>query len=191
MLSKQDKIRQKEDYQQFEEWMAGSHDKPFKLTHRENYHACSVLYHTLSLKIWFNLRHFIMYLISRLPWSPIKIILYRFMGVKIGKNVYIAPWVILDAMFPSLIEIQDNCFLGVGCTLITHEYNTTGFRIGKVCIGAGTVIGAFSIIRSGVSIGRFVNTGLGSVVIHDIPDGMIAMGNPARYDTKTKVTYET
>jgi len=191
MLSKQDKIRQKEDYQQFQEWMTGSHEKPFKLTHRENYHACSVLYHTLALKIWFNLRHFIMYLISRLPWSPIKIFLYRLMGVKIGKNVYIAPWVILDAMFPNLIELQDNCFLGVGCTLITHEYNTTGFRIGKVCIGAGTVIGAFSIIRSGVSIGRFVNTGLGSVVIHDIPDGMIAIGNPARYDTKTKVTYET
>jgi acetyltransferase-like isoleucine patch superfamily enzyme len=190
MLSKQDRIRQKEDYQLFQEWMAGSHEKPFKLTHRENYHACSVILHTPALEIGFNLRHLLMFLISRIAWSPLKIFFFRLMGVKIGKNVYIAPWVVLDAMFPSLIELQDNCFLGVGCVLITHEYTTTGFRIGRVRIGAGTVIGAFTIIRSQVSIGRAVNTGLGSVVFHDIPDGMTAIGNPARYETKTKVTCE-
>lgn len=188
MLSKQDKIRQKEDYKHFQQWMAGSHEKPFRLTHRENYHACSVLLHTPALVIWFNLRHLIMYLISRLPWSPVKIFFFRLMGVKIGKNVYIAPWVVLDPMFPNLIELKDNCFLGVGCCLITHEYTTTGFRVGKVSIGDGTVLGAYSIVRSQVTIGRFVNTGLGCVVFHDIPDGMTAIGNPARYDTKTKIT---
>jgi acetyltransferase-like isoleucine patch superfamily enzyme len=102
------------------------------------------------------------------------------MGVKIGKGVYIAPWVFLDGMFPHLIELEDGCFLGGGCKLLTHENTADRFRIGRVRIGTNSVIGAFSIIRSGVSIGCQVTTGLGSVVVKDIPDGRIAIGNPAR-----------
>lgn len=190
MLNEQDKHQRQQDIRMLKTWLQGPHDKPCLLPHRQAYHVCSVLFPTLFSNAWFHLRHFMMFLISRLPWSAPKVFLFRRMGVRIGKGVYIAPWVILDAMFPRLIELGDHCFLGVGCTLITHEYSTRGFRIAPVRVGCGSVLGAFSIVRGGVTIGRFVNTGLGSVVFHDIPDEKTAVGNPARYDCATKVPCE-
>lgn len=189
-MNEQDRIKQQEDINLVKDWWRGPQDKALVLPHNPAYDVCSVVFPTLISTLWYHLRHFLMYLISRLPWSTPKVFLYRRMGVKIGKGVYIAPWVVLDAMFPSLIELEDNCFLGAGCILITHEFNTRGFRIGKVRVGSGSVLGAFSMVRSGVNIGRFVNTGLGSVVFHDVPDGKTAIGNPARYDTVTKVACE-
>jgi acetyltransferase-like isoleucine patch superfamily enzyme len=121
-----------------------------------------------------------MWLISLIPWSSIKIFLYRRMGVRIGKGSYIAPWVFLDGMYPNLIELDDGCHLGGGCILLTHEKTTGSFRIGQVRVGAHSVIGAFSIIRCGVSIGSNVTTGIGSIVLKDIPNDRVAIGNPAR-----------
>jgi acetyltransferase-like isoleucine patch superfamily enzyme len=37
-----------------------------------------------------------------------------------------------------------------------------------------------ALIREGVTIGHDVVIGMGSVVTKDIPDGMLAYGNPAR-----------
>lgn len=189
-MSNKEERTEQQDILLLKEWLQGSHESPFVLPHCEAYHVCSILMPTLISSLWYHLRHFLMYLISRLPWAAPKVFLYRKMGVKIGKNVYIAPWVVLDAMFPSLIELEDNSFLGAGCVLLTHEFTTKGFRIARVRVGTGSVIGAFSIIRSGVTVGRHVNTGLGSVVFHDIPDEKTAIGNPARYETVTKMVCE-
>ena len=41
-------------------------------------------------------------------------------------------------------------------------------------------VGAGTIVLPGVSIGSNVVIGAGSVVSHDIPDGSVAMGNPAK-----------
>ena len=50
-----------------------------------------------------------------------------------------------------------------------------GVSIGRdVCIG-GTVV-----IKPGVTIGCNVVIGSGSVVTRDIPDGVVAVGNPCR-----------
>ena len=121
-----------------------------------------------------------MAMIAKIPWSGVKIFLFRLMGVNIGKSVYIAPRVFLDGMYPRLITLEDGCFLGGGCKILIHENTVDVFRIGKVRIGSNSVIGAFSIVRSGVSIGSKVQTGMGSVVMNDVPDGVVVIGNPAR-----------
>ena len=41
-------------------------------------------------------------------------------------------------------------------------------------------IGAASIVLPGVTIGNDVVIGAGSVVTHDVPDGVVVVGNPAR-----------
>ncbi len=52
---------------------------------------------------------------------------------------------------------------------------------GSACrIGERSYIGMGTQIKEGVTIGDEVIVGMGSVVYNDIPNGMIALGNPAR-----------
>jgi sugar O-acyltransferase (sialic acid O-acetyltransferase NeuD family) len=51
---------------------------------------------------------------------------------------------------------------------------------GGVCIGNSTYLGMGSLIREGLKIGDNSVVGMGSIVFSDIPDGVIAVGNPAR-----------
>lgn len=44
----------------------------------------------------------------------------------------------------------------------------------------GATIGAQATIGPGITIGRFAMIGMGSVVTHDVPDFVLALGNPAR-----------
>ena len=118
--------------------------------------------------------------------SGIKIVLFRMMGVGIGKNVHISACVFLDGVFPRLIELKDGCMLGAGSKILTHENTTQGFRVGRVSVGHDSVVGAFSIVRSGVTLGHNVTTGIGSIVLKDIPDDRVAIGNPARIVKSTR-----
>jgi sugar O-acyltransferase (sialic acid O-acetyltransferase NeuD family) len=54
-------------------------------------------------------------------------------------------------------------------------------NIGGACkIGAGTYLGMGCMIKEGLEIGEEVIIGMGSAVHHNIPNRMIALGNPAR-----------
>ena len=44
----------------------------------------------------------------------------------------------------------------------------------------GAKIGANATLLPGVVIGRDALVGAGSVVVHDVPDGAVVVGNPAR-----------
>jgi sugar O-acyltransferase (sialic acid O-acetyltransferase NeuD family) len=52
---------------------------------------------------------------------------------------------------------------------------------GRVTIGHHTTIGLGAMIRDGITIGDNCVIGMGSVVVHDVPDGQIWLGNPARF----------
>ncbi|MGE5621192.1 MAG: acyltransferase [archaeon] len=103
-----------------------------------------------------------------IPLSSIKIFIYRLLGVKIGKGVFISPDVILDPHFPKLITLEDYCVLGWGSKIFTHEMSTKKYRVGRVTIGKGAVVGGFSIIRSGVTIGEMAQTGMNSFVYKNV-----------------------
>ena len=180
MLSEDEKLQKKTDIESLKTWLKGDKAEPCILPKRKAYHISKVLFPDLKAHIKYHLSYFIMTMIGKIPWSRVKIPLYRMMGVKIGKGVYIAPWVFLDGMYPSLIEIEDGCSLGGGCKILTHENNCDVFRIGQVLVSSNSIVGAFSIVRSGVAIGSNVTTGIGSVVFKDIPDDRVAIGNPAR-----------
>jgi sugar O-acyltransferase (sialic acid O-acetyltransferase NeuD family) len=54
-------------------------------------------------------------------------------------------------------------------------------NIGGGCVvGHDSYIGMGALIKEGVKIGSHAIVGMGSVVYQDIPDGVIALGNPAR-----------
>jgi sugar O-acyltransferase (sialic acid O-acetyltransferase NeuD family) len=51
---------------------------------------------------------------------------------------------------------------------------------GTVHIGEGSFIGAGAVVTPGTKIGKWSVVGAGAVVIRDIPDYVIAVGNPAK-----------
>lgn len=54
-------------------------------------------------------------------------------------------------------------------------------NLGGACVvGDNSYIGMGALIKEGVKIGSNTIIGMGSVVYSDIPDGVIALGNPAR-----------
>jgi len=85
--------------------------------------------------------------------------------VKIGKNVLFGPGVqVYTAAHP-----------------IDTEVRNAGLEYGKpVTIGDNVWVGGNAVFNPGVTIGNDVVIGSGSVVTHDIPDGVVAVGNPCR-----------
>lgn len=83
------------------------------------------------------------------------------------------------------IYIGDGCLIGHNTVIATLNHgmlpDERGDLIPKpVHIGNGVWIGSGSIILPGVTIGDNAVIGAGSVVTKDVPEGMIAVGNPAR-----------
>ena len=99
-----------------------------------------------------------------LPLPSLRVPLYRLAGVRVGHGAYISPHVVIDPLYPQLIRIDTGALLGLGCRLMTHEYTATRFRLGRVHVGEGSVVGAFSTVRSGVRIGARATIGMHSFV---------------------------
>ncbi len=85
------------------------------------------------------------------------------------------------------IEIGDNCMLGPNVSIYTAghpihpETRNSGFEYGRaVTVGDNVWIGGSTTILPGVHIGNNVVIGAGSVVTRDIPDMVVAAGNPCR-----------
>jgi bifunctional UDP-N-acetylglucosamine pyrophosphorylase/glucosamine-1-phosphate N-acetyltransferase len=68
--------------------------------------------------------------------------------------------------------------VNIGAGTITANYD--GARKHRTAIGDGAFIGSDTMLVAPVRIGRGARTGAGSVVTKDVPDGMIAIGSPAR-----------
>ena len=180
MWSEQDGKQLAGEKRAYRDWWAGDRREPFVLKRHQTYGVCRILFPDWLTTLRFNLRFAVMFVIGKLVSSRLRVSLYRLMGVQIGKGVYIAPGVFIDAFYPRLIEIEDGCFLGMGCRILTHEYTAGAFRMGRARLGKGSVVGGWSIIRCGVTVGQGVTTGLGSVVVRDVPDGATVGGVPAR-----------
>jgi maltose O-acetyltransferase len=105
-------------------------------------------------------------------------------GLKIGDNCNIGPGVIIDPPHCWHIEIGNNVTLAPNVHILAHDASTKkhlGYtRIGKVKIGDNVFIGAGTIVLPHVTIGSNTIIGAASLVDRDIPDNVVAVGNPAR-----------
>lgn len=83
----------------------------------------------------------------------------------IGKNVYIQPHAVIG---------HDNV---IGNNSVISTFVVIG---GNCHIGSNAYIGLHVPIKEGLTIGNNSIVGMGAVVCRDIPDNVIALGNPAR-----------
>ena len=122
------------------------------------------------------------------------------MNISIGNDVYINfGCVILDC---GQVKIGNQVLIGpnVGIYDANHaldaEERMDGALLpGKVTIGNRVWIGGGTIILPNVTIGDDTVVGAGSIVTHDIPSGVVAVGNPCRVlreiTDKDKVGYKS
>ena len=116
-------------------------------------------------------------------WPRARNVLFRFMGMKIGKNCHISQQSIPDPLLPELIEFEDGSGCGIGVKLLTHNVMNIKhgcFSFGPIKICENARIGAYSVILPGVTIGKGSIIGASSVVANDIPPYSIAFGSPAK-----------
>lgn len=105
--------------------------------------------------------------------------------IHLGKNIYFNFGVTL--VDDTHIYIGDYTMFGPNVTVATAghpilpELRQKGYQYNfSVHIGKNCWIGAGAIILPGVTIGDNVVIGAGSVVTKDIPDNVIAVGNPCK-----------
>ena len=128
--------------------------------------------------------HLISLIITYLTgWPRARNLLFRFTGMKIGKNCHISQKAIPDPLLPELIEFEDGSGCGIGVKLLTHNAMNLqhgSFSFGPIKIGKNARIGAYSVVLPGVTIGEGSIIGANSLVSEDIPPFSIAFGSPAK-----------
>lgn len=106
-------------------------------------------------------------------------------NIHVGENFYAN----FECVFLDVCEIRigDNCFIapGVHIYTATHPLNAkeriSGAEYGiPVNIGDNVWIGGRAIINPGVKIGNNVVIASGAVITKDVPDNVVAGGNPAK-----------
>ena len=108
-----------------------------------------------------------------------------------GYNIHVGKRFFANFNFTVLdeaeVRIGDDCFIGPGVSIYTTchstdpaERNSRREWAEPVRIGNNVWIGGSVTILPGVSIGNNVTIGAGSVVVNDIPDNVVAVGNPCR-----------
>lgn len=150
---------------------------------RTKLHAWRGPYYSAEAIRWF-LHNFFTYMVrytflELITPSPLAILFYKMMGMKIGKGVAINTTCISD---PSLITLGDKVTLGGSATIVAH-YGQGGFLvIAPVKIGHGCTIGLRATIMGGVEIGDGAVVLPHSVVMPKtiIPAGEKWGGVPAR-----------
>lgn len=104
--------------------------------------------------------------------------LRRVWGHTIGEGSRISFKANLDKTSPKGVIIGEYTGIGLDVLILTHDFLNARHVVTRV--GSYCMIGARSVICPGVSIGDGCIIGAGSVVMTDIPENCLAIGNPAR-----------
>jgi acetyltransferase-like isoleucine patch superfamily enzyme len=99
--------------------------------------------------------------------------------VRIGNGVRIHS----NAFIPEYSILEDNTWVGPNVVFTNAVYpNSPGAKesLKGPHLKVGAKIGANSTLLPGITIGCNALVGAGSVVVHDVPDGKVVVGNPAR-----------
>jgi acetyltransferase-like isoleucine patch superfamily enzyme len=127
-------------------------------------------------RIWYN--GIIIELTRLLPHSWFKTMLYKMVGVKIGKNVRIGKGTVLDHIYCDNITIEDNVTIDENCYLDGHEYTITQTVFGKSLLKTGVHLKNHSFVRIGTTIGENTVVEPYTMAQREVPPNVVIEGVP-------------
>ena len=119
----------------------------------------------------------------------LRLTLYRWMGISIGRHCFVGLDTWLDDQFPELIVIEDDVTISFRVTVIVHDDAKRMDRtqagagngtVAPVVLKRGCYLGAGCLLLPGVTIGEHAIVAAGAVVTRDVPAGKVVGGVPAR-----------
>lgn len=106
-------------------------------------------------------------------------------NITLGQGCFFNHGVVM--LDPAPIRFGDDVLVGPGCQFVTATHpQDPALRLQKIEMAKGITVGdnvwfgAHVTVLPGVSIGSRSIIGAGSVVTRDIPEGVVAWGNPCR-----------
>ena len=105
------------------------------------------------------------------------------LSAKFGKCVNIGPFSSIgrDVIIRDFVAICANVTIGHDCRIGSYSTVCPGAVIsGYVSVGELVCIGAGATIKDGIMIGDGATIGCGAVVVKDVPNYSVMVGNPAK-----------
>jgi acetyltransferase-like isoleucine patch superfamily enzyme len=131
-----------------------------------------------------------LHMIARFTIPPgLRLQLYRWMGIRIGRHCFVGLDTWLDDQFPELVVIEDDVTISFRVTVVVHddakrmdrtEAGAGDGTVAPVVLKRGCYLGAGALVLPGVTIGEDAVVAAGAVVTRDVPAGTVAGGVPAR-----------
>ena len=131
--------------------------------------------------VWKPIRKYInVVIIPNIPFSRLRVLLYRMIGFQIGKNVFIGMKCYMDDLAIEKIHIEDNVTISYGCYFACHGKRQEHT---KIHIKEGAYIGMRCNILSGkegIVIGKKSIVGAGSLVNKNVLNYVTVVGVPIK-----------
>lgn len=104
-------------------------------------------------------------------------------AAKIDIGTVVMPKVVIN----SCAQIGKHCIINSG-SIIEHDcfledyvhVSPNASLAGNVIVGEGSQIGIGAVVIQGLKIGKWATIGAGSVIIKDVPDYAVVVGNPGK-----------
>ncbi|WP_104046096.1 Pls/PosA family non-ribosomal peptide synthetase [Arthrobacter sp. ZGTC412] len=111
--------------------------------------------------------------------TPFKPMIWRLLGVKVGKRLYDAGATIPEK---TLVAIGDDCALNEGSTIQGHSMEDGTFKSGHIVVGNRCSLGVYAWVNYGVTMhdGSVLEADSLLMKGEDVPEDTVFVGNPAR-----------
>lgn len=139
------------------------------------------------------LQSYVLLILARIAPPGLTTLCHRLRGVRIGRDVLIDRFAILDGSYPERIVIEDEVRIAPGAVLVAHYQPGASLAaasppyVKSVRLCKSCFIGVNAVIMPGVTVGEGAILMGGSVVLSDVPPHTVVGGNPARVISRVKV----
>lgn len=144
---------------------------------------------SLSLALFlvdYFVRSYVLVLLARIAPPGLTTSCHRFRGVRLGRDVFIDRFAVIDGSFPERVTIEDEVRIAPGAVVVAHYMpgrtlaRYTAPYVLDVRLGRACFIGVNAVVMPGVTVGEGAIVTSGSVVLADVAPFTVVSGNPAR-----------